>query len=129
MDPLSLTLAIVPLCALAIQGYRRLSSTLSTLRRHHKEIERLLLSFEVQQSLFESEMEHLFQSTLGGQTIADIAEKCSHPDWQTDDNERKLRSDWGSSYDTIKKVITQVQDNITDFERKLSSFAPKTTKV
>ncbi|EMR63244.1 hypothetical protein UCREL1_9814 [Eutypa lata UCREL1] len=125
-----LALAIVPLCATAIQGAAFIRKRLKILRHHDKEIKRLRKKFISQTDIFLDECQLLLQEILEPEVAAELIEDPSHPDWLSPRLDEKIKVYLGRKYDDFKATVEEIQGYIAALSNYLdTSGKGDTSKV
>ncbi|KPM35888.1 hypothetical protein AK830_g10676 [Neonectria ditissima] len=119
MDPVSLTLGILPLAGVAVKGFRSASSRLTVFRHSSKELSRVRKLLVVQSSLFLSECQLLLRlmNGLERENVADFVR------WNDPDLERHLREILAShAYEACQVLFEDVGTRIERLNNALDQF-------
>ncbi|KAF7533775.1 hypothetical protein G7054_g6785 [Neopestalotiopsis clavispora] len=123
MDPVSLTLAILPLALTAIKGYRVLYKRMGIFCHYSREIYRLRKHLDRQRQFFHNELHLLIQIALTDDLVVEhMMEDLKHEKWHCEDVERSLRSFLGNNYDTVLEVIEEVSSTVQELEAEMKCF-------
>ncbi|KAI0377100.1 hypothetical protein F5Y04DRAFT_292205 [Hypomontagnella monticulosa] len=128
-DPISLGLAIAPLCITAIKAFSKLRLKLNIFRHHYKEIKQIQRKLRIQGDWFRDELHLLLLKVLDRGVVARMIEDENHSMWQKTDLEEKLRSYLGTKYDSFQNIIDEAREIIESLLDKLSAFSPPETAV
>lgn len=125
MDPVSLTLGILPLAGVAVKGFRSVSSKLTVFRHSSKELSRVRKLLQVQSSLFLSECQLLLR-------LMDNSERGNVADfvgWNDPCLEKHLQENLESHayeacqalFENIGTTIKSLNDALDQFEHELAT--------
>ena len=119
MDPVSLSLAIAPLCLSAVVGAKYARKKLRLLRGYKdKQASRLRKRLKTQISLFLDECQLLLQDV--DDHAAELLEDPSSTEWSSADLDNRLRKHLGKKHDEVKEVIEQIKTLIKSIDYELS---------
>ncbi|KAH8891725.1 hypothetical protein GQ53DRAFT_841550 [Thozetella sp. PMI_491] len=119
MDPVSLTLAIAPLCMTAIKGIKVAKAKLRVIRKSDSEIYRLRKKIKTQISNFLYEGQLLLQEVVDDATIESMLDDFAHPYWNSPQLEEALQGHLGRKCGDIKDTVTQISSAVKAMSEEL----------
>jgi len=130
MDPVSLTLGVLPICFSAIQGFVTLKATLKILRGHGREVKRLRKKLCIQTLCFKDELHLILLKVLPPQGTRALLDEKAPSESHTQAIEKLLMEYLGpEKYELFKEIATEADDAITKIEHKLAIYAAPGEKV
>ncbi|KAK4445572.1 hypothetical protein QBC34DRAFT_441598 [Podospora aff. communis PSN243] len=128
MDPASLTLAVLPLVAGAVKGYKAGRSRFKTFCHYSSDIERIRKIFGGQRDYFLNEVELLLRLVLENHsTVKAMMRDIDHVEWRTSSLERKLDEKLGRNFETFKNEL-ESYDNDPSLRQKTMKEAMRKLK-
>jgi hypothetical protein len=123
MDPVSLTLGILPLLGAAIKAYGAVNEKIKICRHHCREIRRARAAFESQKSIFHNEVHLLIRPVVNdGRTIDRMLKDPSHPKWTCSVLNDAMRKALAGNYESCRDTITAIGEEIEELEESLQGF-------
>src|SRR4051812_39733866 len=129
MEPVSLTLGILPIFFTAVQGFSILQQKIHLLRHYRKEVEWLRTKVDVQARCFKGEIHHLFIDTLDARKAQSLIRDDDHAHWKNKDLDGTLAKHMGELYPEFIRAIREVKAASVQIEAKLAIFAPPDVTV
>jgi hypothetical protein len=129
MDPLSISLGILPIFFSAVQGFSFLQQKIHTLRHYRKEIEWLRTKVDVQARCFKGEIHHLVIDTLDARRAQSLIRDDDHAYWKNKDVESTLAHHIGGLSDEFVIAMQEVTKALVQIQAKLAVFAPPDVTV
>src|SRR5438045_9278575 len=99
MDPLSITLGILPIFFSAVQGFSIIQKKIHSLRHYRKEVEWLRTKVDVQARCFKGEIHHLVIDTLDARKAQSLIRDDDHVHWKNKDGESTIKDQQGEQRD------------------------------
>jgi len=123
MDPVSISLGVVPLCLSAIKGVKVVKGKIKLLRHHSRDTARFRKRFRTQVSVFLDEFQLLLQD-VGTEVslVSEMVDDCSHDYWDSPELEEELKKHLGRRYDDFQDTVREIGDHITAFDEELGSL-------
>lgn len=123
MDPVSISLKILPELGNAVGAYRCARSKFKTFRRYSKEIDRIYRMFDIQRECFINEMKLLLSLVLQDQAIiTDMMDNLRHDQWSAESLENELKTLIGRNMPSLNDSINDMNNIITALQEKLQCF-------
>lgn len=130
MDPVSLTLGILPIFLSALEGFSILRAKLKILRHYAREVKRVRRKLTVQTGIFEDEVHFLLMEILEPRMVQSMMEDGTHAQWTVPDVETLLRSHLGAAkYPQYIETTQEVEVTIKGIQARLAFFADPGEKV
>jgi len=129
MDPVSLTLATLPIFFTAVQGFSILQEKIHLLRHYRKEVEWLRTKVDVQAHCFKGEIHHLVIDTVDVRKAQSLIRDDDHAHWKTKDLNDTLEKHMGELYPEFNRAILSVKESSEQIVAKLAIFAPPDVTV
>ncbi|KAK9422890.1 putative Prion-inhibition and propagation HeLo domain-containing protein [Seiridium unicorne] len=124
MDPISLTLGILPLLGAAVKAYIAINEKIKICRHYCREIRRVRAAFEGQKSIFLNEVHLLIQPAVKDNRFVDgMLKDPAHPKWTCKVLAGDLRKALAGSYDSCMNTIAAIGEEIEELEESLQDFA------
>lgn len=133
MDPVSLTLGILPLVGAAVKGYGTITEKIKICRHFDREIRRVRASFESQKSIFLNEVQLLLRpAAKNNSTVDQMLKNSRHAKWTCTTTDSLLQNVLGanskSCVGTIETIVTEVEE-LEDSLQSLTKYIEKRKKV
>ncbi|KAI0856731.1 hypothetical protein F4860DRAFT_491810 [Xylaria cubensis] len=121
MDPISLTLAILPLAGGTIKVYGGLHKKFKTFCHYSREVSRARKRFDRQQQFFRNEIHLLIRHVLKDEcAIQTMLDNPSHNKWESQELEDGLKEHLGQNYgiclDTIEEISSSNEELVEIME-------------
>jgi hypothetical protein len=129
MDPLSITLGILPIFFTAVQGFSILQQKVHLLRHYRKEVEWLRTKVDVQARCFKGEIHHLVIDTLDARRAQSLIRDDDHAYWKTKDVEGTLANHMGGLSHEFVRAMREIIEALVQIQAKLAVFAPPDVTV
>ena len=125
MDPVSLTLGILPLAGGAIKIYKSIRSKLKIFCHYSSEIERLRKRFGRQRDYFLNEIELLIGLTVDDQALVKAMIKDpDHSKWHCPALDKALRARMERNFDSLEGIIDDITATMEQFQDEFRCFEP-----
>ncbi|KAK7909079.1 hypothetical protein PG985_014957 [Apiospora marii] len=123
MEPVSLTLAVLPLAGAAVKAYISLHKKLKTFRHYSREVRRIYRRVECQKRFFYHELHLLVRSGIDdSETVKQMLVTANHPKWSCQILEDTLKTDLGDSYETYLETVDDISDAVAELQQELCPF-------
>ena len=123
MDPVSLTLGILPLAGGAIKIYKSIRSKLKIFCHYSSEIERLRKRFGRQRDYFLNEIELLIGLTLDDHALVKAMIKDpDHSKWHCPTLNKSLQARVERNFDSLESIIDDITDTMEQFHDGFRCF-------
>jgi len=123
MEPVSLTLGIVPILGGSVKLYKSTYSKLKTARHFSREVDRIRRQFERQKHFFLNEIRLLLRLALDNESlIQEMVEDGAHEKWQSPRLNRALRDRLGDNCSVLEEIAEDVTKTINNTEEGLECF-------
>lgn len=123
MEPVSLTLGIVPILGGSVKLYKSAHSKLKIARHFSREVDRIRRQFDRQKQFFLNEMRLLLRLVLDDESlIQEMVDDGAHEKWQSPFLNRALRDRLGDNCSVLEEVAEDVTKTINDAEEGLKCF-------
>jgi hypothetical protein len=129
MDPVSITLGILPIFLSAVQGFSILQQKIHSLRHYRKEVEWLRTKVDVQARCFKGEIHHLVIDALDARKAQSLIRDDDHAHWKNKDVEGTLAKHMGELSHEFIRAIREVLEALVQIQAKLAIFAPPDVTV
>ncbi|KAH6605322.1 hypothetical protein Trco_007029 [Trichoderma cornu-damae] len=125
MDPVSLTLAILPLVGTAISVYKSVRSKFKIFCHYSAEVERIWKLFRGQHGYFLNEVELVLRLVLRDQAIVEAMMKDpTHVQWRADGLEKELGALFGRNLLLLEDVLHDINESIAALYEAFQCFLP-----
>ncbi len=125
MDPVSLTLGILPLVGSAIIVYKNVRAKFRTFRHYSTEVERIRKLFGGQRDYFLNEVELVLRLVLEDQTLArDMMKDPEHAQWQAPSLTKKLEARLERNLASLEDIVEDIYKAITKIQKSFQCFVP-----
>ena len=125
MDPVSLTLGILPLAGGAIKIYKSIRSKLKVFCHYSSEIERLRKRFGRQRDYFLNEIELLIGLALDDHALVkDMIKDPDHSKWHCPALNKALRARMERNFDSLEGIIDDITATMEQFQDGFQCFEP-----
>ncbi|KAI3336422.1 hypothetical protein HD806DRAFT_5376 [Xylariaceae sp. AK1471] len=109
MDPVSLTLGILPLVGGAIKAYGGLHKKLKCFCHYSREVRRARKQFDRQRQFFHNEIHLLIRPAVEDESaVESMLDDPSHAIWESQELERSLKKHLGQNYGACLDVIEEI---------------------
>ncbi|KAI0124063.1 hypothetical protein BJ170DRAFT_638028 [Xylariales sp. AK1849] len=123
MDPISLTLGIIPLIGGAVKLYGAVHKKFRVFRHYSRELGRLRKRSDLERRFFLNETQLLLQTALKDTALVEsMLEDPGHIRWQSDDLESSLQGLLTKSYDECQGIIQDICQAMDDLQGQLRCF-------
>lgn len=123
MDPVSLTLGIVPLLGGSLKVYKSTYSKLKTFRHYSREVDRVRKHFDRQRQFFLNEVHLVLRLVLDDECLVqDMIEDGTHEKWKSRSLDDDMVDRLGDNTRSLKEIIEDIQVIITDLQKGLECF-------
>lgn len=129
MDPISLTLGILPIAFAAVQGLSILQQKIQLLRHYRREVKWLRTKVGVQARCFKGEIHHLFIDTLDARKAQSLIRDNDHAHWGNKDLDGTLAEHLGELSPEFITAILEIKAASEQIAAKLARFAPPDVTV
>jgi len=123
MDPVSLTLNILPIFFSAVDGFSLLQKKIRLMRHYRKEVQWLRTKVDVQARCFKGEIHHLVIDTLDARKAQSLIRDDDHPYWKNKDLDSTLAKHIGELSPEFIRAIQGVEAASVQIKAKLAIFA------
>jgi hypothetical protein len=123
MDPVSLTLNILPIFFSAVDGFSILQKKIRLMRHYRKEVQWLRTKVDVQARCFKGEIYHLVIDTLDARKAQLLIRDDDHPYWKNKDLESTLAKHIGELSPEFIRAVREVDAALVQIKAKLAIFA------
>jgi hypothetical protein len=123
MDPVSLTLGILPIVTSAVSGFSILRRKIHLMRHYRKEVEWLRTKVEVQARCFKGQIHHLVIDTLDARKAQSLIRDDDHVYWKNKDVDGIFAKHIGELSPEFIAAIQEVKAALVQIEAKLAIFA------
>jgi hypothetical protein len=125
MDPVSLTLGILPLVGNAITVYKSVRSKFKIFCHYSAEIERIRKLFGGQRGYFLNEVELVLRLVLQDQTIIKgMMKDPEHVQWRAHGLEKDLEALLGRNLPSLKDIVDDINESIVALQKAFQCFLP-----
>lgn len=125
MDPVSLTLGILPLVGNAINVYKSVRSKFKIFCHYSAEVERIRKLFGAQRVYFLNEVELVLRLVSQDQIlIKEMMKDPAHSQWRAHGLERKLEAILGRNLPLLKDVVEDIGESTTTLQKAFKCFLP-----
>jgi hypothetical protein len=123
MDPVSLTLGILPLLCGAIKGYGLLHKKLKVFCHYSRDVRRVRKHFDRQRQFFHNETHILLRRALDEElTVECMLDDASHATWESRELEAAFRRLLAKNYDTCLDIIEEINAGIEELQQEMECF-------
>lgn len=124
MDPVSLTLGIVPLIGGSIKLYRASHSRLKAFRHYSREVDRVQKQFERQRLFFLNEIHLTLRLVIEDESLVrDMVENGEHPSWNRKLESAMLEAFKPNSCQVLNEIVEEIGKAITSIQEGLECFS------
>ncbi|KAM0252804.1 hypothetical protein ACHAQJ_007543 [Trichoderma viride] len=125
MDPVSLTLGILPLVGNAINVYKSVRSKFKIFCHYSAEIERIRKLFGGQRGYFLNEVELVLRLVLQDHAIIKgMMKDTEHVQWRSHSLEKELEALLGRNLPLLKDIVDDINESITALQKAFRCFLP-----
>lgn len=122
-DPLSITLAILPLAVEVLKAYGSVHQKVKVVRNYSVHVEKVRKKIWQQKLLFESFWEVLLKDTRrDGDIAAGMIDDLSHPDWQSLELDQKLQINLSRISACCATTMQEIGQTLEDIAHRLKVF-------
>ncbi|KAI1129082.1 hypothetical protein F5Y10DRAFT_239146 [Nemania abortiva] len=121
-DPVSLSLAIVPLVIEAFKGFRTINSKLRIFCHYSQELKRVRTRFEAQQDFFQAECEILLRKVTDNQSQVEAFLNARQLDDDCCDALKRLCTYLGTRQKAFQSTFEEIRASLQDLDDELHSF-------
>jgi hypothetical protein len=124
MDPISLTLGIIPLLGGSLKMYKSTYAKLKLFRHYSREVDRVRRQFTRQKQFFSNEICLLLKFTLHDDSlVSDMVRNDGHHSWHSVSVEMRMKRYFGAdNCSVLKDIVQEVGQIITESEKELECF-------
>ncbi|KAI1739982.1 hypothetical protein F4680DRAFT_420871 [Xylaria scruposa] len=123
MDPISLTLAILPLAGATIKVYGGLHKKFKAFCHYSREVSRARKRFDRQQQFFRNEIHLLIRHVLKDEgAIQMMLDNPSHYKWESQELEDALKEHLGQNYGTCLDAIEEIRSSNEELMGTMECF-------
>lgn len=123
MDPVSLTLSILPIFFSAVDGFSILQKKIHLMRHYRKEVEWLRTKVDVQARCFKGEIHHLVIDTLDARQAQSLIRDDDHAYWKSKGLNGTLAKHIGELSPQFIRAIQEVEAASVQIRVKLAIFS------
>ncbi|KAL7800167.1 hypothetical protein V8C37DRAFT_364331 [Trichoderma ceciliae] len=125
MDPISLTMGILPLIGNAVDVYKSVRTKFKIFCHYSAEVERIRRLFGGQRGYFLNEVELVLRLVLQDQAIIKgMMKDPAHAQWRAQDLENKLETLLGRNLPLLKDTVDDINESITALQKEFRCFLP-----
>lgn len=122
MDPLSITLAVIPLLISAAEHYKKTYDAFHRLRNASREAENLRVDLIVQRALFDDSCRNLLgKCGIDKAVVALMLKNPRHPAWSVEELKSKIRKVLGSFSEAFVGILQRIEGELKVIEDKVHS--------
>ncbi len=123
MDPVSLTLGILPLVGGAIDIYKTVRSKFKVFCHYSAEVERVRKLFAGQRDYFLNEMELVLRLIMQDHgTVKNMMKNPRHSQWRAADLEEKLKAKLERNLDSFRDMVEDITEAMTKLQEAFRCF-------
>lgn len=123
MDPVSLTVGVVPLLGGSLKVYKSTYSKLKTFRHYSREVDRVRKHFDRQRQFFLNEVHLVLRLVLDDESLVqDMVEDGRHEKWKSPSLDNDMVDRLGDNTRSLKEIIEDIQVIITNLQKGLECF-------
>ncbi|KAI0385073.1 hypothetical protein F5Y04DRAFT_204856 [Hypomontagnella monticulosa] len=123
MDPLSITLAVLPLVGGALGAYGVIQKKFKIFSHYSREVRRMRKQLDRQQHFFLNETHLLLRPAVDNEGLLEcMLNDTDHANWHGKELERGLRDHLGKSYDACQEIIEEIAETIEELREELRCF-------
>jgi len=123
MDPVSITLGVLPLVGGAIKSYKAVHKKLKIFRHYSREVRQVQKQLERQSHFFVNEIHLLLRQALEDErSIQLMIKHAHHPRWRSNALEAGMQAMLGEGYRVCQDVIEELGSTIESLQDALSCF-------
>jgi hypothetical protein len=124
MDPVSLTLAILPLVAGAVKAYGKLHKKLKCFCHYSREVYRARKQFDRQRQFFHNEVHLLIRPAVEDESAVELMlSDPSHATWASRELEDALKRHLGPNYNACLDVIEEISSSNKELLELMTCFS------
>ena len=123
MEPISLTLGIIPLLGVSLKVYRSAYSKLKVFRRYSREVTRVHKHFERQRQFFINETRLILRSIVRDEgLLKEMVEDGRHSAWSSTDLEKEVQTCLGDNCRIFREIVEDIGATINEVQEGLECF-------
>ncbi|KAF7540823.1 hypothetical protein G7054_g1050 [Neopestalotiopsis clavispora] len=123
MDPVSLSLGILPLVVGAIKSYSKVKEKLDVFRHYSREIKRVRKQLDTERRVFLNETRILVLTAVEDRLlVTQMLDDPENPQWYNKTAEAAFRNILVDSYDEYTDEISSISDTIQEMQTELACF-------
>ncbi|KAI2637899.1 hypothetical protein GGS26DRAFT_432189 [Hypomontagnella submonticulosa] len=123
MDPVSITLGVVPLVGGAIGAYGMIQKKFTIFCHYSREVRRVRKRLDRQQHFFRNETHLLLRPAVDDEaTLECMLDDANHANWPGKELERGLRDHLGKNYGACQEIIEEITETIDGLRAELQCF-------
>ncbi|KAL7807032.1 hypothetical protein V8C44DRAFT_338179 [Trichoderma aethiopicum] len=125
MDPVSLTLGILPMVGNAVNVYKSVRAKFKVFCHYSAEVERIRKKFGAQRDYFLNEVELVLRLVLQDQdVIKDMMKDPAHDHWKATSLERKLEAVLGRNMTSLTDIVNDITASMAALQKAFQCFTP-----
>ncbi len=124
MDPVSLSLGIIPLLGGSIKLFRASQSRLKTFRHYSREVDRVRKQFERQRQFFLNEVHLALRLAIDDESLVqDMVDDGHHLQWQSRSLERTMLERFkANNCQVLNEIVNDIKNTISATQEGLECF-------
>ncbi|RDW87379.1 hypothetical protein BP5796_03073 [Coleophoma crateriformis] len=124
MDPVSVTLAVLPLLGSVIKAYGLLYKTFKTFHHSSREFCRVRKQVDRQRHFFYNETHILIRPAIEDESmLVSMLEDASHSNWSSTELDVALRRLLGKNYDACLEIIEEIRGAIEELQQQIECLS------
>ncbi|OTA07870.1 hypothetical protein A9Z42_0087970 [Trichoderma parareesei] len=125
MDPVSLTLGVLPMVGNAVNVYKSVRVKFKIFCHYSAEVERIRKKFGAQRDYFLNEIELVLRLILQDQdVIKDMMKDPAHDQWKAHSLEKKLEAVLGRNMASLIDIVNDIRESMAALQRAFQCFTP-----
>ncbi|TFB01329.1 hypothetical protein CCMA1212_006731 [Trichoderma ghanense] len=125
MDPVSLTLGILPMVGNAVNVYKSVRVKFKIFCHYSAEVERIRKKFGAQRDYFLNEVELVLRLVLQDQdVIKDMMKDPAHDQWKAHSLEKQLEAVMGRNTTSLIDIVNDIRESMGALHRAFQCFTP-----
>jgi hypothetical protein len=123
MDPVSLSLGVIPLVASALKGYRAALEKFSLVSNYSREVNRLASDLEIQRVIFQDSCQIFMHSMMNEHETEQMFNPNERMSWSNINWEPKAKDMLKGNYKSCRELIEKIISTLVDIKKMLDSFS------